>query len=355
MTEKCSKKNLHIINIPWYSGLAGYGIDMGKYMEDMREKVVFAVVEDSPLHTKIKNNFEVIALPGRSVFKTLLGLFKIWGLSYNIKMIFAHTGSSFFMGVIIGLLRGIPVYRVRAESGRVKKNIFNILMHKLAKGIVVPNELIKNDFLKFGAREDKIFLLPPVIDTDKFCYSPLPENMTIALLGRLDEVKGHKVLIESLPLIRKKVKNIKVIFIGREEGVKWSKLKKYAEKFDVANIIEYTGYMSDDKIVEIMSNSRIGIIPSLGSEAVSRVALEWMACGRPVVASNVGCMREVIKNGINGFLVNPDDSHSIAAKIIEILTDVKLNAKMAKNARKYVEEFHSTEIFSQKIKEFING
>lgn len=339
-----SKKNLHIINIPWYSGLAGYAIDMGKYMED---RVVFAVVEGSPLYYKIKNKFEVISLPGRSVLKTLRGLFKVWMLSYNIKVIFAHTGSSFFMGIVIGLLRGIPVYRVRAESGRVRKNIFNILMHKLAKGVIVPNEFIKNDFLKFGVRKGKIFLLPPVVDTNKFCYSPLPEGMTVALVGRLDKVKGHKVLIESLPLIREKIKNIKVVFSGKEEGIKWSKLKEYARELDVEDIIEYIGYASDDEVVKIMQNSRAGIIPSLGSEAVSRVALEWMSCGRPVVASNVGCLNEIVNEGRCGLIVQPDNPHQLAKAVIKILKDSKHSTNIFKNAHEFVESNFSQEIYKK--------
>ncbi len=338
-------KILHIINIPWYSGLAKYAIDMARYMDLSGENVIFAVVGNSPLYRRLKGLYKVIPFPGRGIFNSIRSLFKIFKIRDEIKLVFAHTGSSCF----IGLFSGIKVIRVRAEQGKVKKNIFNILIHKLVKAVIVPTEAIKRDFMEFVTAKDKIFFLPPVVDTEIFKTSQLSEDTVIAIVGRLDEVKGHRVLIESLPLIKKEFPDVKVVIAGNEEGVKWDELKRYAEKLNVEECISYKGYLTDEEIAEVMKTSRVGIIPSLGSEAVSRVALEWMASARPVVASNVGVLSEIVQNGYNGFIVEPNNCRQLSSSIVKILKDTELNVKMGKNALKYIEKNFSPSVYIRKL------
>ena len=171
----------------------------------------------------------------------------------------------------------------------------------------------------------------------------------IEIVGRLDEVKFHRFLIERLPLIMKEFPDVKVVIAGNEEGVKWDELKRYAEKLNVEECISYKGYLTDEEIAEVMKTSRVGIIPSLGSEAVSRVALEWMASARPVVASNVGVLSEIVQNGYNGFIVEPNNCRQLSSSIVKILKDTELNVKMGKNALKYIEKNFSPSVYIRKL------
>ncbi|GAH02819.1 unnamed protein product, partial [marine sediment metagenome] len=213
------KKILHIINIPWYSGLSRYAVDMARFMEYSGENVILAVVGNSPLYEKIKNLYEVIQLPGRGAINSIRGLLRLLKVRNDIKSVFAHTGSSCFIGFILSIIKRIPLIRSRSEKGRVKRNIFNSLIHKYVKAVVVPTRAIKNDFMDIIDKQDKIFMLPPVVDTSIFKISEIPENRSLSLVGRLDEVKGHKILIESLPEIKKECEGVNVFFVGKEEGV----------------------------------------------------------------------------------------------------------------------------------------
>jgi glycosyltransferase involved in cell wall biosynthesis len=204
-----------------------------------------------------------------------------------------------------------------------------------------------------GIREDKIFFLPPFVDIKKYQKTSVPEKFRIAIVGRLDEVKGHKILIEATAVLKKKISNIEVIVAGREEGIKWRDLKAYAEELGVEKNIKYYGFMDDQSVVKLMQSSSIGVISSTGSEAVSRVALEWMAAYRPVVAANVGCLGEIVRDGENGFLVPPGDPEKLAEKLLEILIKKELNDKMADKARKYIEEYHSEEVYIKYLKEIL--
>ncbi|MFC2061898.1 glycosyltransferase [Elusimicrobiota bacterium] len=352
---KTGKKVLHILNIPWYSGLAGYAIDMAKYMNELGRENIFAVVGNSPLFEKLKEMFPVIALPGRDVFNTLRGLIRLWKIRNEVDIVIAHTGSSCFAGSVISYFGKTKFVRVRAEQGAVKKNAFNRRILKYTNVIVVPSENIKKDIIKIIHEAGKIFFLTPVVNTELFKYTKLPEENTITIIGRLGDIKGHRVLLGSLPLVKEEVGEIKVYFAGSEKDGQWDKLEKTAEKLGVRRNIEYLGYLTDEKVAVVMKNSKVGIIPSLGSEAVSRVALEWMSAGRPVIASNVGILGEVIEDGVNGYIVEPNNYTVLADRIIKLIKDKELNIKLGQNARAYIEEFYSPEVYKDKIKDLISS
>ncbi len=354
-TSLTRKNNImQIINIPWYSGLASYAEDMGIYSQKAGYDIDFAVVGESELIEKIQKNFRTLSLYGRSPVNTFKSILKIRRSLNNTKFIFAHTGSSFFLGVAASLFKKTKVYRVRAERGKIKKNIFNIILHKLAAGVIVPTIPIKKVFQKFGIKDRKIYYLPPVVDSDNFYPQPLKKSNIVGIVGRLDKIKGHGVLIESLTLVKREIEEIKLIIAGNEEGVTEKKLMDKARRLGVAGNIRFMGKVKYGTIPAIMAECRAGIIASLGSEAVSRVAVEWMACGRPVIASKVGCLEQFIINNYNGFLVSPGDPEELGIRIIELLKIRDLNQKMAQKAGKYAAQHFTPEIYVRNLKKILD-
>ncbi|MFH1414864.1 MAG: glycosyltransferase family 4 protein [Elusimicrobiota bacterium] len=346
-------KILHIVNIPWYSGLAGYALDMARYLKELGYENIFAVVGSSAIYNRIFGSYEVIALQGRGPLDSIKGFAALLKHNSGIDLVIAHTGSSFFMGALMGLLRNIPVWRVRAEKGNVKKNIFNAVMHRQAANIIIPMESIRHEFAGIVKDDKKIFLLPPVVDTVKFGKSELPAGTDIAVVGRLDSVKGHRTLIRSLVTVKKEIAGIRVLFSGKEAGVKWKDLEKYAADLGVRESISCLGYLDDEKLSGLMKSCRIGIVPSTGSEAVSRVALEWMACARPVIASNVGSLPETVSEGVNGFLIEPGDHETMAERITWVLKNRNLNAKMGLKSREIIENRFSPVVYKEKLKKLL--
>jgi glycosyltransferase involved in cell wall biosynthesis len=338
--KKRSPAIMHIVNIPWYSGLAGYAEDMAVFSRKSGHEVIFAAVEDSPLMEKVKKNFKTIPLNGRRPADTIRSIKTIRKSLDGVDMIFAHTGSSFFLAVAASLFK--------------KVRVFNIIMHKFAFGVVAPTGGIKKIFLDFGIPEDKIYYLPPVVDSDIFYPQPLKSANTIGIVGRLDRVKGHEVLIDSLPLVKEEIEDIKVIVIGDEKGVKEKDLIQKARKLGVADSLKFMGKVRYETIPAIMAECRAGIIPSLGSEAVSRAAVEWMAAGRPVIASRVGCLEEIIINNYNGFSVSPGDPEELGIRIIELLKVGELNSQMAEKAEIYARRHFTPKVYRKYLKKILD-
>jgi glycosyltransferase involved in cell wall biosynthesis len=170
-------------------------------------------------------------------------------------------------------------------------------------------------------------------------------------LARLDPVKGHKIAIEALSEIKEHFPDIKLKIAGREENTSTDELLTYARKLNVSDNIEFLGYVQDKH--KFMRGCTLGIIPSTGSEAVSRAAIEWISQSKLVIGSNVGGISDII-NDKNGILVEPSNPKKLANAIVELLLDKERYLTMSKQARKIYLENFTVEIFLKKTTDFYN-
>src|SRR5205814_254516 len=131
-----------------------------------------------------------------------------------------------------------------------------------------------------------------------FDVRPLPDSPVLGVVARLDPVKGHRYVLEALHLLKRTYPKLRLRLMGQEENIKQRDLRFMAERLRIDSMVEFSGFQTN--VAQAMAGCTVGVIPSTGSEAVSRVALEWMAAGRPVVATQVGCLPEVVKDHSTG-------------------------------------------------------
>jgi glycosyltransferase involved in cell wall biosynthesis len=163
------------------------------------------------------------------------------------------------------------------------------------------------------------------------------QHTHILYLGQLYAPKGVHYLLEAIGLIAKEFPNIKLYIVGdpildEYMGYK-EKLVHIVQRYKLTNTVVFTGWRTD--ALEILSLMDILVHPSL-KEGFGRAVLEAMALGKPVVASKVGGLREIIEDGENGFLVEPGNSMEIAEKLSILLKDKELRTKFGKSAREKV-------------------
>lgn len=170
------------------------------------------------------------------------------------------------------------------------------------------------------------------------------KKVNIIYLGQLYAPKGVHYLLEAIRLIIKEFPGVRLYIVG-DHGI--DEYKSYKE--ELVNIIKknkmedkvtFTGWRSD--ALEIVSLMDILVHPSL-AEGFGRAVLEAMALGRAVVASKVGGLRELIKDGENGFLVEPKSSEQIAKKLSILMKDKNLRDKFGQAARATVFAEYSIE------------
>jgi len=159
------------------------------------------------------------------------------------------------------------------------------------------------------------------------------KDKILMTVGRLQKQKGHSYLFHAISRVRKEVPRIKLLIIG--EGEEENNLKNLAESLDLTDQIIFTGLRFD--VENMLSMARLLILPSLW-EGMPNVLLEAMAAARPVIATDVGGVPELVVNGETGILVPPGDSDALASAIIGLLQN-ELNAKkMGEAGRVWVEK-----------------
>jgi len=162
----------------------------------------------------------------------------------------------------------------------------------------------------------------------------------VAMVGRFDRYqKGHQYFIEAAKIINGKVSNVNFLIAGGTVNAEEEKFKKELEEkvkeLGLSNQVIFTGFYPD--LIYLLSNVEIVVIPSL-YEAPSAVAMEAMAMKRPVVASNVGGIPEVVVDKETGFLVEPKNPEAIAEKVIFLLKNPQIVKEMGERGHLRVKE-----------------
>jgi len=163
------------------------------------------------------------------------------------------------------------------------------------------------------------------------------DHSVICTIAHLEEHKGVKYLLESASLLLQSRNDVSFLVVG--EGRLKEKLKILCADLKIEENVVFAGERGD--IPEILSLTDIFVLPSL-REGLPLTILEAMACGKPVIATNVGGIPEVVKDGVSGILISPKDPEALHSAINELLGDREKLKKMGHNGKRvYSESFDS--------------
>ena len=193
-----------------------------------------------------------------------------------------------------------------------------------------------------GADAGRIAVAPIGVDGERF--RPLdrveargrlgipPDEESLLYVGRLDAIKGADVLLRALGLMAERPR-LRLRIVGGEVDTDYAAgLRALASELGVAGRVTWVGLVSNDELPWHYAAADMLVVPS-HSESFSIVAAEAMACGTPVVASNVPGPASFIEDGVSGRLVTPGDAPALAAAITELLDDGELRGGGWRRAR----------------------
>ena len=139
------------------------------------------------------------------------------------------------------------------------------------------------------------------------------------------------MLIEAMAEVVKRVPDVVLVLVGEAWSGQLERLSAAAERHGIAASVVFTGRRTD--VARIVASASVCVTSSIGSEENSRAVAEYMASGRPIVATSVGVIPELVTNGESGLLVPPNDVGAMAAGIVRLLTDRACAERMARSAR----------------------
>jgi len=177
--------------------------------------------------------------------------------------------------------------------------------------------------------------IPHGIDVNKLKPAPMPSEKTILFLGRLVPDKGLEFLLRAMPEITKEVADARLAVAG--DGPLKRKLMRMSSSLNLKNV-EFLGKVPNKKVAELYANAKVVCMPSIWPDNAPMVAYEAMAAGRPLVASRVGGLPDLVVPAETGYLVPPRDVESLASKISNVLADEPLAHSLGEAARRRVDE-----------------
>lgn len=166
-------------------------------------------------------------------------------------------------------------------------------------------------------------------------YNPKKDinHWQIICVAMLRPLKGIHYLIEAMQYLIRWGYDIKLVIIG--DGEERESLEKLVDNLDLKKYIEFKGIIPHNEVISHLGGSDLFVLPTL-QEGFSNVILEGMAAGLPIVSSNIEAIKEIIKDGENGLLVEPKNPHHLAEKIKQLLDDDDLRNKIKSNNKKTV-------------------
>lgn len=203
----------------------------------------------------------------------------------------------------------------------------NIILLRSKKIVVLSNDYFKYSYFK--KYSDKAIQIYPPITLNNFKqkeYKYLQEKLNleentykIGFVGRIVEEKGLQYLINSIEYLDLELNDYKIIIVGDYTKIAGGSIKKNLDKVveQYPNKVIFTGFLSDEELVEFYSMINVLVLPSVDPlEAFGMVQVEAMACGTPVIASDRPGVREAINKTGYGYLVKPKDAKDIAKQIL---------------------------------------
>lgn len=227
---------------------------------------------------------------------------------------------------------------------------------KLYDKILVEDRYTYGALRGLGISKERVQALPyPGIDTRRFREAqPIRELSGEAVIlhhGRLVRKRGIKTLIEAMPKIVGEIPEAKLVIAG--EGPEKQRLKRLAEELGVASHVRFLGLVPYERVPSVIKSSAVVVVPSL-IEGHSASVVEAMAAARPVVATRVGGIVEVVEDGETGILVDPESSDQIANAVVRVLRDKELAKALSEKAARKAEEYDVKRVAEGELSAYVN-
>jgi D-inositol-3-phosphate glycosyltransferase len=249
-------------------------------------------------------------------------------------------------------------YRVRGER-KILKEADRVVA-------ATPAELAQLQWL-YQANTERIVVIPPGVDVSRFYPIPddeakefvgIPsEHRMVLFVGRIEPLKGLDVLIEAMGRFCQhshiEQKKLDLAIIGGEPEVspevmtvEMARLKELREKYGVKDMVTFLGKRAQDTLPYYYSAAETVVVPS-HYESFGMVALEAMACGTPVVASQVGGLAFLVKDGVTGYTVPVGDPEALCCRLRSLMSDADLRAQMGQQAAEFARGYAWEKIAAQ--------
>jgi glycosyltransferase involved in cell wall biosynthesis len=353
------KKILYIISSSDIGGGEKVLLSLLKYLDKDKFDVFVACPSDGPMFEDFKRYAREVRTFN---FRNWLNPLTILSLKKYMKekqfdIVHTHLYSADFMGIIAARLVGIPC-RISTIHGHnfsstgqidlrsIRNLIFSFIYRALyifcnkiiAVSQSVREGLIRRPGIKVDKRKIDViysgFELEELLNHEDVSNNKIDDQgfKSVGVIANFDRVKGHRVLLKAIPEILSEIKDVRFLFAG--DGKEKNSLQRLATKLKVKENVFFLGICHD--VPRLINSCELIVVPSV-MEGLSLVILESIAVGKPVVASRVGGISELVKENENAILVPPWDHRELSRAIIKILKNKEVGLAMRQKNREILQ------------------
>ncbi len=290
------------------------------------------------LTCRMKKSYDVIAV------SYILKIIK----NENVDIVNVHSGRDSILAGIAGRLSSKKPAIVKTRHLALpitSKFTYNVLAHK----IVAVSEYVRNYLINEGIPPSKIAAVRTCVDINKFDPEKArdglrkelgldPGTPIVGTVSILRRKKGHHVLLDAIPDILRKLPETVFVFAGN--GPQEKNIARRIEELGVSSKVFMLGLRND--IPDILKSIDLFVLPTL-QEALGTSFIEAMAMETPVIGTDVGGVREIIKDGVNGYMVKANNPSDLAGTIIKVLKADERGKMMGIEGRRMVLKNFSAE------------
>jgi len=323
---------------------------------------LLAVREGWALETRARAaGMEVASLRFRSRFSPLSDWRDIREIQrlvarHSIDIVHCHRGKDHWIAALaLRLIRSrVPLIRTRHVVTPVGAGPFNRwLFGRATSRIIAVSDAAAASLRRRSRRwferslASKTRLIHPGVDLVRFSPDRRSEewrrnlgleegDVLIGLIGRFQRIKGQYEFLRSTGIIARDYPRVWFLLAGRGSDKKRQRYRRMAEALGIEDRFILLGELDD--IASVIASLDIGVVASLGSEGSSRIVLEYMASARPIVATRVGGIPDLIEDGETGRLVPPGDVAAMRDAICDLLNSPERRRRVGEAARARAEQ-----------------
>lgn len=232
--------------------------------------------------------------------------------------------------------------------------------------VIAVSRFIKREVCSFGVDSDRVTVIHHGIDSERFknvnvedIYRKYPRvrgRRVIFHPARMGLGKGCHTSVKAFRLIKKEIPDALLVLAGTKRIIDWGNVQQKDIAY-ILHLIKDFG-LEEDVLIEVFSREEVAelyhiaefsIYPSFLPEPFGLTMLESLICGKPIIVTNAGGMPEVIKDGVNGFVIQIKDYQALAERAVQLFRDGKLKKKLGETGKKIVQEKYSLAKMTEEV------
>ena len=364
-------------NVRWWNAEAAYAAILARELLNAGHKVWVLTLPNSLNETKLRNwNLPIITdIPLSSsnpwqlwrAYQRLKSLIE----EQQIQIVNAHRSEGFPLLVLLRQqLKSFSLIRTRGTTRPLRDHWLNRWLHEdWIESVIVPAQVIASQLRQvLNLPPERLHVIYYPVNPSKIgvkeeseaqqsrleCLDRLgiPKHCrVIGIVGRIRPVKGQRILLKSFVALRKRFPDIVLLMLYRdtnETEAEWQGLLQDLVESNLLQSVYLYGYRED--VLEIMRHTDIGVVSSVDSEVICRVAVEFFSVGTPVVAFPTGALPEIIHDGVTGRIAKDKSAEALAETLEWMLESPERIAEFGQNARQQsLERFDPNKLLEQTL------